>query len=703
MKATPFSVEPYYPMLLSNGQDGILIDYSGSNFCSKSGHTHPEQIMGAATGWYKASSRIFGSECISQIIRAGYQVILYDVPCEPDSYEQWLDAKEGILHTNLVFQKKLHVSVESFLSDEGLWGEKITVTDCPDDWSVNLAFRITSPISSYRNLELEKTPHFTANKEPYGFNFSYEIENAKGLGALLTEQNFEKTEIIFNDHGNNFQCDVVYENLKVGSVVSRILFCSDTTEYEDTEKAFNYNFELAKQGFDTIKEQHTAKYVSRTNHVNVTLPNEKLQQIYDTSRYVIQGSRNRKSGALLLGIQPHLWGGGIYCSYDAYFDIMALMTSGDKDVINGITKFFDAQSDIGENALKKAGFSGIAFTGWTDCFGNFGYEGFELADWFTKEKPLFICNEIINRYTVWKYANQKTDERLAYILKQVYIFFKNHLLRKINGKYCLIDVKAGNEAGISVEADTFTVIALSKALFAIADMLNDKTIHTIGKEVLESISQNYTSDGILLPFKDAPYLAGLQLDFYLYMLPQGIPFISVEKALENGKTAWGYDFGQSHEVYRHWPWISSRAAICYTHEGRHAEAMQFIKSLTVGSTSLGALPEKIRIDGMPINYWYTSAHALAVWAIHDAFAHTHGNELRLCYGMNDEWQNFCCEGICMENGITVSLAVENGTLKSLKLCNNSEKTLEISIKVNKCFSSAIPQICTLEPNKEYIF
>ncbi len=699
MKATPFSKEPYYPMLLSNGQDGILIDYSGSNFCSQSGHTHFEQTLGAATGWYKASTRSSEAECIRQIIRAGFQIGLFGGPCEPDSYEQWLDAKNGVLYTDLVFQKKLKISVESFLNDDGLWCEKLTVTDCPDDWNVNLGFRIGAPISAYRDSKLKFLPTIFGKEENYGFSFSYDLDLANGVGALVTEYTFD--DIYINN--SKFSCDGTYHNVKVGTTVSRVLICLDSTESENLEADFNSRLDLAKKGYNALKTSYVEQYKKRTGCTSVTLPDDKLQQVYDMSRYVIQGSQNRQSGAVLLGIQPYLWGGGIYCSYDAYFDIIALLTSGDKDVINGITKFFDAQADISEEALKKAGLSGISFTGWTDCFGNFGYIHWSITEFFLNVKPVYLCNEIINRYAVWKYGVQKTDERLAYILRQTYLFIEKHLLKKVNGRYRLINVKAGNEAGFDVEADSFTVIALTQALFAISDMLGDKSVYAVGEEVLEGIEQNYTEDGVLLPFKNAEFLAGMQTDFYIYSLPKGIPFISVEKALEKGKTAWGYDFGQPHEVYRHWPWIVGRAAICYSHEGRHAEAMQFINDLTLGATSLGALPEKIRIDGMPINYWYTSAHALAVWAIHDAFAHIHGSELRLCYGISDEWQNFSCEGICMENGITVSLKVENGILKSLKLCNNSEKALDISIKVNNCFSSAIPQICTLEPNKEYIY
>ncbi|MBR3943341.1 MAG: hypothetical protein IKJ55_08275 [Clostridia bacterium] len=50
MQATPLSNELYYPLILANGKDGVLINYDGSNFVSKNGHTHNETHQGAPFG-----------------------------------------------------------------------------------------------------------------------------------------------------------------------------------------------------------------------------------------------------------------------------------------------------------------------------------------------------------------------------------------------------------------------------------------------------------------------------------------------------------------------------------------------------------------------------------------------------------------------------------------------------------------------------
>jgi len=421
------------------------------------------------------------------------------------------------------------------------------------------------------------------------------------------------------------------------------------------------------------------------------------------SRYVIQGARNRQSGALLLGILPHMWGGGLYCSYDAYFIIHALLSSGALETAKGQQDFFVAQAGIGQEVLRKAGLKGTAFTGWTDCNGRFARLGWDMAKWFLNEKPVFICNEIMNFYIAWKYAGRKKDVYIEGILRDTYLFIKTYLLCKKDGKYSLINVKSGDESGVDVETDTFTILALAQALYALGDMLQEKEIFEVRSEILEDVAQNYTEEGVLMPFKNAPYIGCSQLDYYIYMLAEGIPFVGVDRAMEVSEKEYGCNGDYISEVYRHWPWIRGRAAICYTHEGRHTQAMDQIEKLMQGATSLGALPEKIRLDGMPVNYWYTSPHAFVVWALHDAFVHIKGDTLRIAYGFTDKWQNFSCEDICLENGLRVSFSIEEGILKKLLIINTTEQQFHLKLMLNGCFSADLPEVYLLQSKETFLY
>ena len=155
MYATPFSKEQYYPMLLANGRDSILVDYSGSNFVSRNGHSHFEQHQGAPCGWYKGSHPSFSKKVpIQSIVAAGFQVILFEAPCEPDFYVQSFNPRSATLITELTFNKEIKISVESFLTDESLWCETLTVLSCPKEYDLSLGFQVSLPFSGMSSLGL---------------------------------------------------------------------------------------------------------------------------------------------------------------------------------------------------------------------------------------------------------------------------------------------------------------------------------------------------------------------------------------------------------------------------------------------------------------------------------------------------------------------------------------------------------------------
>ena len=55
-KILPPASKPFFPMILANGTDVVLLDYSGSMHC-ESGHLHLEQHQGTLCGWQKTTHR----------------------------------------------------------------------------------------------------------------------------------------------------------------------------------------------------------------------------------------------------------------------------------------------------------------------------------------------------------------------------------------------------------------------------------------------------------------------------------------------------------------------------------------------------------------------------------------------------------------------------------------------------------------------
>ena len=214
---------------------------------------------------------------------------------------------------------------------------------------------------------------------------------------------------------------------------------------------------------------------------------------------------------------------------------------------------------------------------------------------------------------------------------------------------------AGNESEIKVENDTFNGLAYARALAGFAEMLrafdqSDKPYARLAEKLYLGLQTNY-QDKVLLPFRGAKYLTGLQYDFFLMNLPDGIDAKSIDAAFKVIQTPWGLDSDQPSEAYRDWPWWHPRVAISMAHLGRSKKSFRWLCSSMQNATSLGMLPEKVRMDGFAIGYGYTSPHALLVWAAVEALCHDGtNNSIRLLWGLDGKWQDTGFENIRLCRG-----------------------------------------------------
>ena len=102
--ASPFSDAPYFPMLLSNGSDAVLIDYTGSMLSGNPSHAHREQNQGCPLGWYKANHCCGqkGHAKLQPIVQSGYFLSVNGEFCDIADYKQTFLPKQAILKTLLI-------------------------------------------------------------------------------------------------------------------------------------------------------------------------------------------------------------------------------------------------------------------------------------------------------------------------------------------------------------------------------------------------------------------------------------------------------------------------------------------------------------------------------------------------------------------------------------------------------------------------
>jgi len=692
MIATPYSEEQYYPMILSNGNDCVLVDYTGSNYVSRNGHTHFEQHQGVSCGWYKAShASVFDNGFTQPIIMAGVQVILQGVPCELSFYEQAFEPRTATLTTNLTFAKVIKIQIESFVDDEGIWNETVRLIECPKHLKIDLGFDLLEPTACIKHLKFQKA--FSVNI--YGkkdiLRFDYTIEEINGKGFLKAERAFDEIRYSNKKDGSTMSATGFYHDVREGASFSRCMVCADDSEKENVDTVIEKKERIIKKGQEVLRGKHHENWAKYFSTCSIEIPDKKLQYVYDLSRYVIKANCNLTSGVILLGILPNLWRGGICCSYDAQFALRALITAGNKKEYERFLNSILVGANGTQAELKKYNMQGKSFSGWTDCYGGFPL-GCDYIDWLTKIKPMFGAYIVIAAYYIWLHSPEMITEEYKRLIRDYLLFLETEMVVCDKGTLGIKNVQATTESGLVVEGDSFTVALFAKAFTFAGIMMEDERCKDIGQRIMKALDANYREDGVLLSHKNAETIAGAT-DVYMLTLPDPIDIITIDKFKEAGKSFWGYSGDANTEVYRNWSWYDTEFALCYIHEGEHEKAMEHINHITYGCSALGALPEKIRMDGAAINYWYISPHALVVWALNDAFAFTkEDDDIRLAYGFTAQYQNFACRDVSLHDNIKVSYRIEKGRMTMLRIQNLSRRKRNLNLCLNDAFS--MPEMLT---------
>ena len=306
MKATPFSTDHYYPMCLGNGRDAVLVNYDGSNFVSLNCHTHNVPHEGSPCGWYKMAN-LTKKDTQYPVIMAGIQIIQYNAPAEPTNYEQEFIPQNAQLVTTLSFRYGLKLRITSFMTKDSIWCERAEVVEVPEDSEYGFAFRVNEPFFAsgcyYHDFEYPRDVDFVG--EGNVISFDYKIGNHSGRGALISSKPFTRFERRDEREWNNPRnIEGYFDLLKKGDVFERAMICLG-----DNEDYITYDelLQKAKTGVSALEKEHVAEWNAYYGDVKITLPDQKLNYLYNVSRYVPRAYQHPDTGLIGLGMLPNHW------------------------------------------------------------------------------------------------------------------------------------------------------------------------------------------------------------------------------------------------------------------------------------------------------------------------------------------------------------------------------------------------------------
>lgn len=699
MKATPFSDKHYYPMSMASGTDAVLVNYDGSNFLSCNGHTHAEGHQGLILGWYKAAHKAPTGRGYYPIIAMGIQIYAHGAPAEPIFYEQTFSPEEATVTTDLDFRYGLKLRVTSFITyATSIWCERIEVLAANEKENMSLAIRAVKPDFPTRvgGFTEQILADFSAESDG-SVSISYQNYGFSGKGRLIGFPAFDEVEA-----REGFAEGKYLKPLRAGDVYTRTAFLHGDNEGGLGCEALT---ELARRGYSELNREHVALWQNYFSTSSLTTGDSELDYVYRLSRYLMKAHQHPESGAITLGMQPNHWGGALSCSWDAEFSHEALLATGNLAESRHFTEQYDRQKDIGYEVMKRCGYPGIGFTGWNTLSGVFAGHT-SLDEWITSFKPMFSAYAVFAVYNQWRTDPQFDAAKYKKITEDVLIFWLHRLVYLgEDGLYYLRGVRDGGECGVEADVDTFTQILFAKAFTYYGEMYSDEKYTDIGKKMLLALECNRMPDGNLSLFRGSSDVGGMIIHYHFISNDGLISQENMKREIEGMKTPFGLDNTIATEEYRHWPWNDTFALRAYVRMKESALAAERMKHATYGASSLGALPEKIRLDGCPIGYYYTSTHSLLVSALAESFALApKRGELLIGYGFSGDSICAKCENIVVSGGHAVSLAVEDSRLTRFAVKNRSDKTLTLNVCVNPDINcGGMEKEITIPANSEFVF
>ena len=702
MRVTMHSTEKYIPMCLVGGRDAVYIGYDGSNFVSHSGHAHMETHQGAQTGWYKAASK-GAFDFMQPSVMAGIQVKLYGAYVVPTSYEQEFLPEEATLYTVLTFRCGLKLRISAFLTyDSCIWGERVEILECPEDASPEIGFRVCKPFLSEKLRFMREADCEFLSAEGDRITLTYKTGEYTGKGALIASRPFDKTHISDSQFADQCYAEGSYLGLKAGDVISRTMILLGDNEAHVTYDDLVF---AASRGFDINFSEHKALWNDYFSTAEISLGDEKLDYEIKFSRYLLKACQGADSGIVTLGMMPFHWRGAASCAWDEEMVHEAMLMTGNTVESRHFTAQYQKQAEDGYRILGKLGMPGVAFSGWNSILGEFcGHRPIE--EWLTTFKPMFTVYSITSIYNQWKYDKQFDTEPYKQIVRDVLKFLLYRLVKRAeDGEYYITDVKDGYETGVLVSVDTFTTMTFAGAFIDAYKMLGDPEYLAIGESLLKGLEGNRRPDGIIMAAKDSPYPSNAVEYFRKYYGVIPLEVSALETNLSELKTPFGYDSLVGTEEKRHWPWYDSWTARDFIVAKLPERASEHIAHLTYGCSSLGALPEFIRLDGVGIGYYYTTPHGSMVSAACEAVGVvSNHSELLLCYGLSGKNINIKSRGIHLEQGAVLDVNVEKSQLISLRIKNEGNSVFRMPLSLNPhVMSGDLPAEVFLTPGEEYVY
>ena len=404
---------------------------------------------------------------------------------------------------------------------------------------------------------------------------------------------------------------------------------------DDTEPAAADAAEaLLAAGYGAAAARHTSAWAAYYAAAQVTLPDARLQSVFDTARYALK--LNTTPWSIAVGMFDSAWEGKFF-AFDEYYGLDGLLHAGAADLACHAADFRAAELPQAiHRATGGVGQTGEARYPWETT------ETFEEASppghWY--EHVFHMANIALGQARVFEYtADADRLRRAAYpVMRACTRFFVRHMIYETPDGRTIIGACTDLERlGPSVRNPFMTTCAVIDTLRATARAA--ALLQTDGPEAAqwEALAHRLTAG---LPVENGEYIAAPGVPQRSIAVFSGCyPYEVFRRAdprlmraidgyCEN-EHLFGNMYAMGHGIS---PWYAAWEAVTFARLGQRARAWH---SLHSAAASVGCFDEIFEINepGIHKQPWFMTAAGIFVTAVTESLLQTEGNRVKLGFGL----------------------------------------------------------------------
>lgn len=684
--------QPYFPVYLANGRDGMLINLLGAGETHWSGNMRscyalPKQLN---PSWYRADRRVFEGcdlvygHLLPFVDFSGGPLLRGDM-LVPRNIRQYFDPRTATVTTlfeqydNRTLQS-LKLRIMTFLTDEGVLVQTVDFLEVPE-CGARYFFTLGEPGPDYLNAQVPfvkpKDPQFEAEADPALLWYRSHWEQGKAIGfSLVGGKEVEELKRQQNHHPSHIQVVQRTAPCYSGDRVWRMLAIQDDYEGDDPQARCEALLQEAKkQGPDGLWQRHCQKWKEYFSTSVVVLPDKAAQFVYDVSRYFIRANLH-PSGFMPMGFLPYQWQGAAF--WDGWFAQQAFLECGNHEEADRIAGRFPELEEEGRRLAAQHNSPGIRIE-WTSGI-------YEMNRYSSPN--LQIHNNAVWAYGILQqslYTGKAVPPRRLAFVEGLLIFVLDRVLSGKHGPQAFTGVdESENDPKPN---DTWTLAITLKALETYVAYCEKRGMERrienwedSQNRLRELLQQNRDENGVLQSFKGGhlPHWGSLIFDLYPAM-EEAWPTIAAMSRNYDPEQDWFNFHGVNRYAEKSFPWANNWAARCLGRMNR-PEALHYWLNNTRATNMFGGFPERVYYHGERYINWFMSGNASCVWAMNGMLVHFEEGVLYLLGGIDLKvWDTLSFDGLCTENGLRVSLEMAGGKLTQLDIHAREDSQRDIRV------------------------